>query len=194
MPHPGQPGAPAGRGTRAGVGAGAVGLVAEPDRAPLREPGYEELPGQGGDQVLVELSGEQFGGFREEGQRAPVDPVLAALTARTVLRAGALLAAPGARSGAVGDAGREGGRRAGGQRSGRSGVCPGAAPPVSSPGSGQPGPVGRGPPGSEPAITPYPATASYPGIASSGRASGPAAGWSGRWAGSRAQTVLVPER
>ena len=57
------------------VGA-ARGLVLQPHRAPVGEPRYEQLPGERGDQVLVELSGEQVGGLGEEGEDAAAAPVL----------------------------------------------------------------------------------------------------------------------
>lgn len=73
VPDAGEPGA----GRAAGTGRAPVGgPVLQPDRAPLGEPGHEELTGERGEQVLVELPGQQVGRLGEEGERAPVQPVL----------------------------------------------------------------------------------------------------------------------
>ncbi|GAA4959626.1 hypothetical protein GCM10023238_28050 [Streptomyces heliomycini] len=52
----------------------AGGPVLQPHRAPVGQPRHDQLPGEGGDQVLVELPGEQVGGLGEEGQGAAPQP------------------------------------------------------------------------------------------------------------------------
>ncbi len=71
VPDPGQA-RPARSGPAAPAAAG--GLVFQPHRAPVGQPRHDQLPGEGGDQVLVELPGEQVGGLREEGEGAAAQP------------------------------------------------------------------------------------------------------------------------
>ncbi len=59
-------------------GSPAQGLVLQPHRAPVGEPRHDQLAGEGGDQVLVELSGQQVGGLGEEGQGAAAQPLAVA--------------------------------------------------------------------------------------------------------------------
>lgn len=47
----------------------------QPDRAPVGEPGHQQLGGERGDHVLVELPGQQFAGLGEEGRAAAVGPL-----------------------------------------------------------------------------------------------------------------------
>lgn len=74
VPHAGQPGAD-GRPGVVAPGAPAQGLVLQPHPAPVGEPGHDQLAGEGGDEVLVELSGQEVGGLGEEGQRAAAQPL-----------------------------------------------------------------------------------------------------------------------
>ncbi|MGX1221822.1 hypothetical protein RKD42_003081 [Streptomyces ambofaciens] len=74
VPHAGQPGAH-GRPGVVGPGAPAQGLVLQPHPAPVGEPGHDQLAGEGGDQVLVELPGQEVGGLGEEGQRTASQPL-----------------------------------------------------------------------------------------------------------------------
>lgn len=62
------------------------GLVLQPYGAPVGEPRYEELSGERGHEVLVELPGEEVGGLGEEGEGAPVEPV--AVLSRPLPRSG----------------------------------------------------------------------------------------------------------
>lgn len=55
--------------------------VVQPHRAPLGEPGHDQLGGERGDLVGVELAGEQIGGLGEEGEGAVVDPAAAGFRA-----------------------------------------------------------------------------------------------------------------
>lgn len=64
VPDPGEP----------GLGGRSRALGLQPDRAPVRQPGHQELARYGGHQVLVELPGEQVGGLGEEGRGAPAVP------------------------------------------------------------------------------------------------------------------------
>ncbi|GHF73322.1 hypothetical protein GCM10010504_47350 [Streptomyces griseus] len=64
MPDPGEP----------GFGGRSAALGLQPDRAPVRQPGHQQLARYGGHQVLVELPGEQVGGLGEEGRGAPAVP------------------------------------------------------------------------------------------------------------------------
>ncbi len=58
----------------AGLGGRLPALGLQPDRAPVGQPGHQELARYGRHQILVELPGEQVGRLREEGGGAPAVP------------------------------------------------------------------------------------------------------------------------